>query len=554
MGLFGTRQGVSLGYNSSSWHYNHPEYQGLLEQAREEERSVKALTTGSNIVTDGATGGQTLRRQFLFNELEMFGPQQSDAKLVKLCPMKDAESTLLEWSLQGYTSSGDGFVSETGSDGVFGVDFYDDPMERMTETMGFLAEGRTISEVSKHVNNLMDPKKVARRGMMVSMFAKADVAGYFGDRSKSNTQFNGIVSQVRNWADRHPEDYGVMFDCQNKPIDKYLLQNACLENGNRFGEGDLLLQSTYGKSDSTTLIWPENRNPEGKGGNFGGQFNVFDGPNGPVRLESDKMLRAGQPLKIDGQGSDGLPRTTATLDAGSVVNAGSTPFAVNTAVAAGTGNFWTNFTKNSDSGPLGTAPQVPTGSSNMNGGNNANNLTGGTYYYAVSMVYKGFESAAYILGAGNQASNAISGTPTGIAVTAGQIVKLDLDPTQITGIGSTYARNLVKWRIYRSGGPGATAPTSLSQFQFLGECGIPTAGNSRFYDNGFSVPGSDNAFLITTKKDGVDEWCFANLLPLMQKELPILAMGDQFCVLWFTMMLLRNRRRHIWLRNVGRAS
>jgi hypothetical protein len=555
MGLFGTSHGgINLGYNQSQWSYNHPAYRHLLEEAREEERMVKALTTGSAIVTDGATGGQALRRQFLFGELDMFGPQQSDAKLVKLCPMKDAESTLLEWSLQGYTSSGDGFVGESGSDGVLGVDFYDDPLERLTETMGFLAEGRIISEVSKHVNSLMDPKKMARRGMLISMFAKANNAGYFGDRSKSNTQFNGMVAQIRNWADRHPEDYGVMYDCQNKPVDRYLLQGACNQNGNRFGEGDLLLQSTYGKSDTTQLIWPENRNQEGRGGNFGGQFNIFDGPNGPVRLESDKMLRIAQPVKIDGVGKDGAPRTTATLDTGSLAWSGTTPFVTNAAAAAGAGNFWTYFNKNTDSTTLGTAPALPSGSSAADGGNNTNNLAAGTYYYAVSHVYKGFEAAAYILGAGTQAANTISGTPTAITLTAGQITNMVLDPTQITGLGSTYARNLIKFRVYRYGGPGAAAPTQLSQFQFLGETGIPIASNARFYDNGFGIPGTDNAFLITTKKNGEDEWCFANLLPLMQKELPVLAMGDQFCILWFTMMLLRNRRRHVWLRNIGRAS
>jgi hypothetical protein len=148
----------------------------------------------------------------------------------------------------------------------------------------------------------------------------------------------------------------------------------------------------------------------------------------------------------------------------------------------------------------------------------------------------------------------VSGTPTGVTVSQGQIVQLTLDPTQITGIGTSASRNLVKFRVYRAGGPGQSAPTTLSQFQYLQETGIPTSGSTATWDNGMYIPGSDTAFGITRKKAGLDEWAWMNLLPLMEKELPVYALGRQFCTLWFTMPLLRVRRRHIVFYNVGRAN
>jgi hypothetical protein len=531
----------------------------MREQMDEALRMQKAMTTGSNIVLGGATGGQALREQFLFDDLPMYGPMQDDCALIKHCPMKDSESTLMEWSLEGTPSPGDGFVSETGSDGLFGVDFFDDVLERLNEPISFMAEGRQIGSVTTAVKNLMDPRKAAKRGMLASLFLKANMAGYWGDKSKSQTQFNGFHTQIRSWCDDHPDNYGCLYDAGGKPLDRIMIQDICNQNGNRWGQIDMLIQSLIGKSDTSQLLWPERREQEGKtGGSFGGQYNTFDGPLGPVKLIGDKVLRANQPLVASGPGSDGLPRTTANVVAGSIPWAGN-PFAGNgsvAAVSAGTGNFWDNFTVNTASTALATAPAVPNGYLSNDGGNNYNRLAGGTYYFAVSVVYKGFESAAYVWGAGTQASNVIVGTPSSQLITFGQEILLTFDLTQITGLTTSYARSLVKLRVYRYGGPGTTgAPTMLNQFQFLQETGIPTGGNTTvLYDNGYSMPGTDTALGITSTKGGVPGWAWMNLLPLMQKDLPILPMAEQFCLLWFTSPLLRVRPHNTAIRNIGRAS
>ena len=549
---------VQLGFNQSRWTINSEGYKALREQANEayEEMSAlrKAMTTGSNIVNPGTgIGGSALRKQFLFNELELTGPTQEDAQLIRNCPMKDAESTLLEWSNQNGPTKGDGFVGESGSDSLFGVDFFDDPMDRINEPMSFLAEGRQVGDVTKAVKNLMDPKEAAKRGMLLSLYSKANLAGYFGDKSKAQNQFNGFPAQMRAHMDAHPEDYGIYYDCGGKPLDRYMILDASTQCALRYGKMDLIVQSMTGLSDTTSLIYPENRQQEGRGGTFGGMYDKFDGPRGPIRFIGDPMLQPNAPLVADGPGCDGLPRITA--DSGSLAWAGSTPFSSVSAGSAGSGNFWTNFTKCTDSAALATTPAVPTGVNTTRGGNNDNRLTAGTYYYAVSTVYKGLESIVYVYGAGTQSANTISGTPTAVAVTAGQVVTLTFDTTQITGIGTTYAKANIKFRVYRYGGPNAVAPTRVSQFQFLQETGIPTGGTTTvLVDNGMFIPGADNALGITTKKNGLDGWAWMNLLPLMQKELPVLAMAEQFCLLWFTTPLLRVRRHNIYFRNIGRAN
>ncbi len=553
---------VGMGFNNTGWSMQHGEYQGLLRSAmREQELLKKALTTGTGVVQPGATGGQTLRRQFLFNLLEATSFQQSDAILMKLCPKEKAWSTFLEWTTQDqYGQGGDGFVDETGSDGLFGVDYADDNYSRQTENVKFMAEGRQVGLVAQEVNNIQDPFKTSKVSLTRSLIGKANTAGYFADALTVNSQFNGIAAQLRSWADTNTFDYGIMYDCGGRPLDKYLLEDICVQNRNRFGRGDLLLMSTIAFGDSTTLIWPEMRQREGEGGAMGGQFRTFNGPNGPVKIADDPMLRAGRPLRVDGPGSDARPRTTASADTGSLAWAGNPWVAASGAngtqvVAPGTGNFWTNFTKNTDSGPA-AVPALPSGSGDPNGGNNDNRLAAGSYYYGVSIVYKGKESALYIYGAGTQAANVISGTPTAVAVTAGNVAQLEFDTTtpQVTGLGTTYPRVNVKFRVYRAGGPGAAAPTRVSDFKYLCDCGTPTSGNARCFDNGFNMPGTDNAFLITTSKNGVKGWAYMQLLPLMQRMgLPALPLADPLVLLWFATILLRVRRHHVHIRNVGRT-
>jgi hypothetical protein len=134
--------------------------------------------------------------------------------------------------------------------------------------------------------------------------------------------------------------------------------------------------------------------------------------------------------------------------------------------------------------------------------------------------------------------------------TAGQIVQIAIDTTTpcITGLGSTYALANTKFRIYRA----PSSATSISQFALLGETGCPTAGNATLYDNGYQIPGADQAFLITEQKHGIDGWGFWQLCPLLKRPLPHTALLEFFVLLLFATPVLRVPRHHIVVRNIGR--
>ena len=555
------RGNLDIGYfNSSGWKTNDPRYMGFLAAAQEREREIqKALTTGSGIVQSGDTGGRALRLQFLPGELESTTASQEDFVGIKQFPFEKAWSPVIEWSTKdSFDGGGDGWVDETGSTGAYDVDYYDDNFSRQTENIKYMAEGRQVGIVAEETRNIADPEKVSREDVELSLISKANTALYWGNSNLSGSQCNGFAAQLETWLDTNPNDYGIYYDANNQPISKYMLEDIAIKNRRRFGKINLVLTSPQAYGDSMTLVWPGQRSEEGSGGNMGGQKDVFLGPAGPMKLKFDPGLNANKPLRVRGNGANGEARYTTTSDRNSITWA-SNPFVASSggngtqALSAGSGYFWRNYTRSTDA----TAPAVPaTPSSNgALGGNNSNHLAAGSYYYGVSVVYKGQEGPIYIYGAGTQSANLISGTPTGIAVTAGQVVQIDLDGTTpaITNLGTTYARKNVKYRVYRYGGANASAPTYVSDMQFLMEVGTPTTGNPRFWDNGMYIPGADTAFGITTMKGNKKAVAIYQLLPLMLRPLPNLPLADPIVLLWFWTPLMKTRSHHVIIYNVGRA-
>lgn len=550
------------GFNSTRWRgTNDPEYMAFLRVAMQQEADLqKALTTGSGIVQSGDQGGRALRLQFLPGELESATADQEDFVGIKSLTFEKAWAPTIEWTTKdSFDGGGDGFVDETGSDGAYGVDYYDDNFTRQTENVKFMAEGRQVSIVAEETRNIEDSEKVSRVDVELSLLAKANTALYFGNAMTSFTQYNGVLAQLEEWLDLYPADAGILYDAGGRPLDKYMLEDIAAQNRNKFGRISLVLMSTPAYGDSQTLIWPTSRSEEGGSGRFGGQRDIFAGPAGDIRIKYDPGLRPQRPLRVQGPGSDGAPRlnVAGSRDANNLPVA-SNPFVAASstvgvqALAAGSANWWRNYTRNTD-GTFPAVPAAPSGTLAYGGGNNSNHLAAGTYYYGVSSVYKGQESALYVYGAGLQAADVISGSPTGLVTAANLVNQIELDPTVISGLGSTYARKNVKFRLYRFGGPGAAAPTNVSQFQYLAETGIPVAGNTRIYDNGMWIPGTDMAFGITTMKGKRKGWAMYQLLPLMLRPLPNLPLADPIVLLWFTTLLMRVRRHHVVIRNIGRA-
>lgn len=329
-----------------------------------------------------------------------------------------------------------------------------------------------------------------------------------------------------------------MYDAGGAPLDDVLLNEIAQWNRQKFGKGTVLLQSVQGYGDTEKMLYPRLRGEYGDTGASGVDKSMFRSRFGLIKRYDDPMLRPNWPLMVDGTGSNGKPRTAA--DSGSKAIA-ATPFHT---VAAGSPSTtpWYQCIATNAASASSTAPALPSGD-----GNQGNRLSAGTYYYAVSLVYRGLESLPWVYGL-TSAGLTGSGTMTGVAVTSGQVVSFLLDTTssQFTDITAANA-NQYKVRLYRA----SSASTNPNDWDLLYELGCPNATSLYTYDNGMFIPGSDNAFLLTPVKNGVQGVFWGELLPLMKRELPRLAMGDPFVVLWFATLLLLAPRHNMWIRNIG---
>ena len=525
-------------------------FQSFVQEYQQFNQLEKAYTTGSGIVQPGDTTPANFRTQFLSDTLEQVSFSQDDAGFMRDIPKEKIGSVTAEWSATiAYGSGGDNFVPETGTDGLFNVSGADDQFLRQIQNAKFMANYRQVSSVAQVVKSLTDPVAAAQKFATLELISKMNLALYFGSENLNALQFNGIEDQIVAWATAFPGDSAILYDAGGSYLTKGLMEDIIQVCALFYGKPTELRCSVATYVDAQKGLFTEARYTEGtKDAIFGTNRDLFLSPFGNIRLKFDKMLRANRPLVANGTGADGRPRTSATVDTGSLTYAASPFVAVNVAagcqaVAPGAGNFWIRANTNKDSG-FPTIPNLPSGA-----GNQSNHLTANSYYYAVAAVVNGRESAPFVFGAA--APNTMTGA-TAIAVLAGQIVQLELDPTQLTAASGALKRSQTYFRVYRSltnpsAGPGGPA----SPFQWLMNIGTPTAGNSRGYDNGYRMPGTDTAYLISPENNGSKQVFLGQLLPLMKKILPLSAMADQMALLFFGTPIVRVGRFQVVIRNIG---
>ena len=559
-------------YHGTGMSFSSPDFTSLREAAGIiEETLSKAFTTdggannNSNVVLPGDTGGRALRTQFLPKVLHQVSFEQEDAKLMQLIPKKKVPNNTIEWSdYLNYGSIGDGFVSETGADGNFGVGSADDNFVRQIQKIKYMATSRTISLVAGLVQSIANPTQVSEKGATLDMIRAMNLGLYFADETLSANQFNGFPAQIMSWVNQYPNDAEIIYDMGGQPLTRDSLETITEKNRLKFGRATMLMSSVAAYGDIQRALWPAERYTGGETGTFGIDKRTFKSTRGDIKLVDDIMLRANAPLVGDGIGLDGKPRNVASASlpataAGFNTAFTSSPFASATAVAPGNGRYWANRAKNTDTALL-PVPELPSASY---GGNASNRLSAGSYYYAVSLVYQGKEGAAYVLGTDGTVANATAVTVSGASPIVKLLLATDTSGTPcLAALASGSFRANAKFRVYRYGGPGTTgAPTNVSQFDYLMDCGIPagvgqgavTTVAATAFDNGMYMPGTEIALFLTEKKGGVDGFFLAQLLPLMRRELPHLAMADLFALLAFVAPILWVPRHHILLRNIGRA-
>lgn len=518
--------------------------QGMAQEAEASEVLEKAMVTGSGVVEGGQQGGGALREQYLNGVLETVSATQDDARFMKDVPKKRVPTNTVEWTdFLSYGGAGDDFVGETGVDGAFNGVTTDDNFQRNIQLVKYMAVQREVSLVTQKVKNISDPLKIAQTGGTIEIIGKANLACYFADAGKNALQFNGLEAQILQWLNQFPSDSAIYYDAGGAPLGKGAMADIAQILRLKFGAPGSIYESVQTYADTQKQLFPEARYMEGQvSGVFGNDRNKYATPYGIIDLKADIMLRSNRPLAFDGPGLTGKPRTTATADFNSL-NFASNPFTTAPASTAagvtGMNYYWQNYSQNTDATTI-PAPPVPSGSA---GGNASNHLAAGSYLYAVAPVYYGREGAAFVYGTDGTVPNA-----TAVAVAAGQIVPVIVAAASLTGLGTTYARSTVKYRVYRA----PANAVSLNDFDLLGEMGTPKAGNAVLYDNGMTIPGQDIAFMLTEKKNGSDAYFLAQLLPLLRRPLPNKLLSDLFGLIAFITPILKVPRHHVVIRNIGR--
>lgn len=503
----------------------------------------KAYLTGQTVVTPSDdSDASALRKQFLFGNLVSTIYSQDDAAFLKKLRVENVGSTLVEFSRFDLVNGGDGFVPESGTDGLFGTSYGEDSFSRQTRTVKYMAAARRVGLVTQSVNNIANPMRVAEQSASLEIVRNMNLASIYGDSGFNALSFDGIERQLFDYV-VEKSDPAILIDMRGGVVDIEAIMTASTSILKRFGNPSLLLQSPDSYNDTEAELLSNLRSPYGYSGLGGISVDKVRTSAGEITRMYDKMLRANRPLNVLGAAANGGVRTTA--DSGALAWA-ATPWdttAVTGSVvgAAGTGAYYLNTTRNTDASVV-AAPAVPT---SVDGNNATNNLGAGTFNYAISIVKNGKESLPWVLGA------ASAGTVTGattITTTAGQIMRIitkTIDNSIITGWDSAF-KTQTYFRVYR-----AASGAPLSSFQYLHSQALPTGSNvSVGYDNGFRIPGTTDNFLLTEQRDGRASIILAELLAMMKRPLPNLPLADVFAMLAFATPVVFYGGFHVQFYNV----
>lgn len=326
-----------------------------------------------------------------------------------------------------------------------------------------------------------------------------------------------------------------------------------------YGDPDVIYASQTQAVDFNAQMNPFGRGGITDGGNVNPDYNSYrfqsDHGGNVIKIYGDTGLRPNRPLAYDGVYASGKPRSAddATLSGKlSLTAATLLPSGHLTAISAGSGYFYNFASRRGVANPV--APAVPSGTVSGRG-NNGNNLAAGRYYYAVSAVLNGFETAPIYCDDNSNDTGSVDIADqianAAVTVTAGQVVRVIITHA---GVGGTAATKC-SFRIYRTKAlAGSAVPASILDYDLVGECGRSSDSTSVFYDNGFTIPGSDNAFVLTTNKRGKKNVMYAQLLPLKRKPLSPALQTTQFGYLMYGTPVTFVPRFNVWIRNLQRLS
>ena len=478
--------------------------------------------------------------------------QDDDCKIFQTLPIVNVSQQTVQFlERTDLGTLGDGFIAEMGPDGAGNHDLENDPdYLRESETVAIVHDVRRVSWLAQKTKGIVQPVPEQQKAAIRNIKGKLSLACYYSDRKTNKLGFNSLFAQILQGVRDNPQGRQLaLVDADDKALSNSWLNHLFEMGANNLTRFDEAWMNPTDFANWQDTLQAQQRAPQIIDGAVGQSVDEVVNPfsNKKLKLISDFMLRANKPLQVWGKGANGKPRTELSVDSNSLAWA-STPFTSCAAAAAGTGYMYEYKTYNTDASGLATAPAVPAGTD----GEANNQLVAGSYLYGIAPVYGGKEGRMWVFGCTTEATSVSLGTgaPTPIVVAAGQVVRTQIDPLAIAGLGTTYRRDMVRFRIYRAD----VGATRVEQFDLVDDCGTPVAGNPVFFDNGFRKPGTRDILLLNRNWNGQNLLMYAQQVEVARRPLPNNLLTDVFGYLTVGTPILRRRTEtpsHVWIRNVG---
>lgn len=447
--------------------------------AAELEDLNKALTTSSGIVAAGEGGGDKLRLQSIENTLKLITFRNEHLVLWRNIPKMPAYSTTEEYTkVLRYGRAGDGFLAEVDTPQVF-----DQNYERAVAIVKFLGVQKETSLVATLVRNQVDDIEAHQVQIgTLELLQLVENALIYGSDDVNSLSWDGIPQQIRNHVAANSDDADIIIDCEGGPLTEERIEQAAQICATKYGRLTDLYLSYNALSDLTKQMFPKERValPSPQDGWAGVPLKGMNASTGPIRFQPDVFIQKNRGLR---------PLETTEVVSGA-------PAAI------------TSYTIAASNDSTSKLPFAQ------------------TYYYWVSVLNNGKESAAY----GDDTGYATAASPTRQKITI-------TVPTSQIGTNQGI-------RIYRG--------TSSDRTKAKWVADVPKATDNTVYTDRNQVRENTTiAFAIDNDPDQV--WRFRQLAPLMKLPLAITKTSKPFMLLLFGVPIVYNPRRMILFENIGDA-
>jgi hypothetical protein len=454
---------------------------------------VKAITTSDEgVVAAGEGGGAKLRMQSLETTMTSLTFELEELTMYNMMPKQPAYSTTEEYDRKIRHGA-----KEFGDGFISEIDTpyeSDQLYSREVATVKFLGVKKRTSIISTLVKNIADPMEEQTQEAAIDLATLCDGNMMWGNDSVNPLAWKGLHQQVYSWVGAHSEDAEIIIDCKGSPITEDILDEAALRTRKRFGRlTDIIMAPTAITDISKQFLPKERYQSRDNDGVFGNDLTGYRTPNGKVKFKEWVFLENNRGLKPRTQA---MPNAPAAADAATVAAA----------------NLATSELK-----------------------------TGTTYYYWVAMLKDGRESAAFA--AGNATTDAVNK----------QKITITVADAKFTPAGQSYATDAM--RVYRNTVNDSATASWLADVprkkSYNADCTLSDNAASVYVDVNQNMENTTVAFGIENNKR---VWEFRKFAPVMKMDLAIVETAYPFMTLMFGVPILKNPRRAILFKNVGRLS